>query len=202
MRRTRAFLINPFLLLIILLPAGGLCAERKYVSLEGEGATVFYEEPVEGMARTVLGMYPEAKRGLEETFGWSGDIRPDIMVVKSRDEFRQMTESEITVAFARPSSNLIVVDGTNINIKPFTLEATLKHEVCHIMLASRVGGGELPRWLDEGVCQWASGGYSEVMGLGKGSALTKAALFKSLIPLRRGESGSSHTSKAEAPWST
>jgi hypothetical protein len=169
-------------LLLALLSAGRLYA-KEYLALQGNGTTVLYEGPVEKTARAVMEVYPAVRAELEGALGFRADFRPEILVVKSREDFRRMTGDEITVAYAQPSRNLIVIDGTNINIKPFTLDATLKHEVCHLMLNRRVGRGSLPRWLDEGVCQWLGGRYSEVMGLGRGRALTKAALFKSLIPL-------------------
>jgi hypothetical protein len=46
---------------------------------------------------------------------------------------------------------------------PFTLTVTLKHELCHLFLHYLIGGGELPRWFNEGIAQWTSGGIAELM---------------------------------------
>jgi hypothetical protein len=74
-----------------------------------------------------------------------------------------MVRNDMFVAFAVPAQNLVVIDDSKMNISPFSLYITLKHELCHLLLHQHIGGSNLPKWLDEGVCQWASDGIAEIL---------------------------------------
>jgi hypothetical protein len=81
-----------------------------------------------------------------------------------------------------PQRDLIVIDYSRMK-SPFTLDTTLKHEMCHLMLHHTISRDSLPRWLDEGVCQWVSGGLSEIM-IDTGKTDHEAAtLSERLLPL-------------------
>jgi hypothetical protein len=43
------------------------------------------------------------------------------------------------------------------------LRLTLTHELAHLLLHEHIDSERLPRWLDEGVCQWFTGGAAEIM---------------------------------------
>ncbi|MFO7737855.1 MAG: peptidase MA family metallohydrolase, partial [Desulfatiglandaceae bacterium] len=120
---------------------------------------------------------------LEHTFGWNFNLKPSILLIKDGEAFRQMAESPLTVAFAVPARNLIVIDHSRMHLNPFTLEVILKHELCHLLLHHHVREVALPRWLDEGVCQWASDGIADIILSQKQSSLNRATLQRSLIPL-------------------
>lgn len=66
---------------------------------------------------------------------------------------------------------------------PFTIENTLKHEMCHLLLHHHIKENLLPRWLDEGVCQWASDGIADIIIDQKRSLLNRAAHRGVFIPL-------------------
>jgi hypothetical protein len=67
---------------------------------------------------------------------------------------------------------------------PLRLHDVLKHETCHILLHQRIRG-QLPRWFDEGVCQWASDGISELLADPGASLLIEAASAGTLIPFKQ-----------------
>jgi hypothetical protein len=134
--------------------------------VQSKDMTVFYEGVLTNAAREVARVYPSVKSQLADTVGWGIDFSPDIALVKDRETFRKMTGSDLVVAFAVPSRNLIVLDMSRVYAKPFTLETTLKHELCHLLLHRNVERKNLPRWLDEGFCQWASGGIAELADYG------------------------------------
>jgi hypothetical protein len=189
MHAGRSLVISGSVLLAVAVsvPTGSAYA-GEYLRLEGNGAVVFHEGRTLDIAEAMLEIYPAARAEVEGALLWEVDFRPEIFLIKDRGEFREMTGNDLTVAFARregPGRYAMTMDATNINIKPFTLDATLRHELCHLLLERRIKGGGLPRWLNEGTCQWAAGGPSEVMGLGRGSNIEKAALFKGLIPIRK-----------------
>jgi hypothetical protein len=106
-----------------------------------------------------------------------------VLLVQDRDAFARMAGSSLFVAYALPEKMLIVIDNSRMSAEPLTLSTTLKHELCHLLLHRWVSQTPLPRWLDEGICQWASGGFAELIsGRGK-SALAWAALGGGFIAL-------------------
>jgi len=144
---------------------------------------VIFEEPLENVAKDVVKVYPAVKADLVASLDWKVDVRPDVILVKDKSTLMKMVGSDIIIAFAIPDRNLIVLDTSRIYTRPFTLEATLKHELCHILLHSNIKNDRLPRWLDEGVCQWASGGIAELIADDGDSAITKATISDSTISI-------------------
>ena len=143
---------------------------------------VFYDGPLTNAVRDVAKVYPSVKSELTDTVRWKIDFRPEIVLVKDPESFRKMTGSDLVVAFAVPDRNLIVLDMSRVYAKPFTLETTLKHELCHLLLHSNIEGKNLPRWLDEGFCQWASGGISELADYGNND-LSRAVVSDRLMSM-------------------
>lgn len=153
-------------------------------ALQTKEIVIFFEEPLRQIAKEVEEVYPDIKSELMGTLKWEVDFRPEIILVKDKDAFRRMTESNIVIAFAVPDKNLIVLDTSRVYVKPFTLESTLKHELCHILLHRNIENKNLPRWLDEGVCQWASGGIAEIIVDNGERTLAKATVSDSMISIR------------------
>ncbi|MBI5102158.1 MAG: hypothetical protein HZB33_10035 [Nitrospirae bacterium] len=139
----------------------------------------------ENAAREVLALYPLVRTSLMKDLGWSSDMRPEIVLVKDRAAFRKFSGSEHISAFAVSGKDLIVVDYSKMGGRPFTLETTLKHELCHLELHRHITDTRLPRWLDEGICQWVTGGAAEILTAGGRSLLTEAALSDRFIGMQR-----------------
>jgi hypothetical protein len=153
-------------------------------NIQTKEVIVIFEEPLETVAKDVVKVYPAVKADLVSTLDWKVDVIPDVILVKDKSTLRKMVGSDIIIAFAIPERNLIVLDTSRVYTRPFTLEATLKHELCHILLHSNIKNERLPRWLDEGVCQWASGGIAELLSGEEDGALAKAVVYDSLIDIR------------------
>jgi hypothetical protein len=197
MRRTA--LCAAFFAFFIVVPAEWTHAAEKSSLSEG-AVTVFFDEQLRGVAEGILGIYPSLTGELEAKLGMDARFPHEIVLVKDAGEFRDMAGSALIVAVAFSGRDLVVVDYTRVVQKPFTLEDTLKHELCHLALyrfvyrpGERGEKGKpaplLPRWLNEGVCQWASGSIGELAALGSTTRITTAALMDGLIPLRRLEKG-------------
>jgi hypothetical protein len=154
-------------------------------NLQTGEAEIFFEEPLKNVAGEVARLYPDIKSELAKTFKTEINFRPGIILVGERDKFRRMAGSDLVIAFAVPGKNLIVLDTSRVYIKPFTLRSTLKHELCHLILHRDISSENLPRWFDEGVCQWASGGIAELVSDESDKALAKAVMSDSLIGLNR-----------------
>lgn len=152
--------------------------------LEKEDVVILYGKSMRVAAENTAEIYPAIKKGLEKTFQWKIDFRPTVYLVKRKDEFQEMAGTDIIVAFALPSKKLIVMDYSRIKIHPFSIEATLKHELCHLLLHEHIPEENFPMWLDEGLAQWVSGGISEVIMHRKRSLLKEAILAGRYVPLR------------------
>ncbi len=154
-------------------------------TLADERVVVRFDGPLHNAAGEVLRVYPLIRDELLKNLGWKTAFRPEIALVRDSVSFRKISESDLVSAVALPHKDLIVIDYSKMNIHPFTLETTLKHEMCHLELHHHIQGGKLPRWLDEGVCQWVTGGLSEIMTDGNRSTLRTATLSNRLISIER-----------------
>ena len=168
-------IITLYLLMCIIFCSTDLLASDPSI-LEAEQVTVVFEEPLRSAAREVAGLYPSVRQELEATFQWYLDFRPTVVLIKDRQQFQQMASTDLIVAYAVPRRNVMVIDYTRMSTSPFSLRSTLKHELCHLLLHHYIDRSNLPKWFDEGVCQWASDGIAEIVMDYKRSNLTRAVL--------------------------
>jgi hypothetical protein len=165
-----------FILILAALPNIPSLA-RETGSVETDEAVVRYDEPLGGVAKETAGLYPGIRRNLESRLGWTLGYRPEIMIVKDREVFAEMGAGGYAVAFAVPRRGLIVIDNARVRIDPFSLEPILTHELAHLILHRHIPEDAFPRWLDEGVAQWVSGGTAEIALMeGTGPRLKQAVL--------------------------
>ncbi len=172
------------LVVLVLCLLAGTPQAQEYRVMDGPGIQVMYADPsLELSAREVIGRYPSIKEGLESVFLWEMDFHPRVLLVADRRSFIMMAGHEAYVAYALPEKQLVVIDATRMGVQPFTLETTLKHELCHLLLHHHITCVRLPKWLDEGVCQWISEGIPEIVFSRGSSPLPSAVLTGTLIPL-------------------
>ena len=170
---------------IIFLFAFSKCAYAEDFQILQKGSiSVYFEAPLESAAKQVSDLYPGVKENLGSIFGWELNLSPSIFLIKDRNNFLRMAGDPLVVAFAVPQRNLIVIDYSKMITHPFSLETTLKHELCHILLHEHIKTEILPRWLDEGLCQWASGGIGEIIMDQKRSRLNRAAFSRKFIRIQ------------------
>jgi hypothetical protein len=170
------------LLLIISLSVQPLfAAEREMVRTDD--VTVIFEEPLRNAAGHISDRYPIVKQELESLLKWPLDFKTTIILIGDRKQFIAYSGSDLISGYAIPARNLIVIDYSQIRSASFRLEALLKHEMCHLLLHRHISSDNLPRWLDEGICQWASDGITEVMMDAKGAVLRSAIISGRLIPM-------------------
>ena len=170
------------ILFILLTFLNNLYAETEV--LQTREVLVIFEKPIENIAKEIAEVYPSVKTEIVGALKWKVDFKPEIILVKDKDALKKIVGNNVIVAFAVPERNLIVLDTSRVYTKPFTLEATLKHELCHILLHHNIDRENLPRWLDEGVCQWTSGGIAELIASEGNRALEKAAMSDMVISIR------------------
>jgi len=144
--------------------------------LETRELVVVYDAGLEQTAQQALAAYSVIKPELEKSFQWRLDFRPTLVLLNDRKRFRQMAGHELVVAYALPKKKVVVIDHSKMNTSPFTLQTTFKHELCHLLLHHYIKDDNLPRWLDEGVCQWASDGLADIIMDAKRDLLPAAIL--------------------------
>lgn len=177
----KTVLASLFVFLIILLKP--IYAEKIPV-IQQKDVVVAFEEPLRAAAEESAAIYPIVKKDLEKTLGWRVDFRPTIMLIKESKTFQRMAGSNLIVAFAVPQRNLIMIDYSKMKTDPFTIELTIKHELCHLLLHNHLKNENLPRWFGEGIAQWVSGGMSEIIMHQKRSPLNEATLVGKYIKIR------------------
>lgn len=150
-------------------------------TLEGGGIVVRFERPLLNPAREIVRLFPLVRDELARLLQWEVNIRPEVLLIKDNRTFKMLAGSEMVVAFADPERHLIVIDCSRVGANPFDLDVTFKHELCHLLLHSRIPSG-LPRWFDEGVSQWVTGGLAEILMDRKRPVLGEAALAGRLLP--------------------
>jgi hypothetical protein len=144
---------------------------------------IHYAPLLKNAAREAAQFYRESKVELEETFGWRYPVKPDVILMKNNNDFKKMTGYSYIVALAFPGKNLIIIDYSKMGQRPFSFKKTMNHEVCHLMLHHHIPGGNLPKWLDEGIAQWVSDGMMELLMNPKRQSLDDAILAGRYLPL-------------------
>ena len=171
------------LFVFLIVPLKPIYAEKLPV-IQKKEVVVAFEEPLRAAAEEFADIYPMVKKDLEKTLGWRVDFRPTIMLIKESKTFQMMAGSNLIVAFAVPQKRLIVIDYSKMKTDPFTIELTMKHELCHLLLHNHLKNGNLHRWFDEGIAQWVSGGMAEIIMSQKRSPLNEATLVGKYIKIR------------------
>ncbi len=156
---------------------------EQVVQIRGSGVIVLFEEPLKKAAMEVIDIYPGLITELENTLRWKLHYEPAVLLIKDRETFWKIVRNDLIVACAIPEKKSIVIDYSRMNISPFTLGTTLKHELCHLLLHQYVPEGKLPKWLDEGIAQWVSNGMAEIIMDRSDSVLSRVSLTGNYIPI-------------------
>jgi hypothetical protein len=154
--------------------------------LQGDTVSVRYDEGQGAAAQEVLRLHGMAQAGLQRLIPWPISFHTTYVLVKDdgpEGSLEQMAGTRRFVALAIPAQNLVLLDLSKMARHAFVFETTIKHELCHLLLHSHIHENLLPRWLDEGVCQWASNGMAEIIMEEKTSSLEEAVLARKFLPL-------------------
>lgn len=114
-------------------------------------------------AENLLMVFPEIREDLRRATGWELQSAPRVYLTSDAELFGRMTGSRLISAFAVPADSIVtmLVDAPRSN--PALMRGILTHELCHLLLHENIEDGLLPKWLDEGVCQWVSGSLGEIL---------------------------------------
>ena len=151
--------------------------------LDAPQLVVVYDQGLKQTAQQVIAAYPSIKQTLESIFQWPVNFRPSLVLINNQKKFRQLARHELVVAYALPQKNVVVIDYSKMNTSPFTLQRIVQHELCHLLLHHHINEDNLPRWLDEGICQWASDGLADILMDAQRTRLPAAILSGSYFDL-------------------
>jgi hypothetical protein len=171
------------LIMAFLILAPAVCLPAPENQLEQKDVIILFDQGLQSEAQKIAALYPSIKSELEKIMGWKIELRPEIVLIRDNETFRKMSGSPLIVAYALPDKDVIVIDYSKMLTDPFTLDATTKHELCHLLLHEYIKDENLPRWLDEGVAQWASGGLADIV-MERRSVLDAAVLQNRMLGLR------------------
>jgi len=157
-------------------------------TIQKNGVNILYDEPLRPAAEEAIELYPFIKRDLERILLWEVSFMPTIILINDSTTFQMMAGNDLIVAYAVPYRELMVIDYARMKTEPFTLEAIMKHELCHLLLHKNIKDQNLPMWLDEGIAQWVSGGLADII-MDRYSVLDEAILSNRLIRLKYLEKG-------------
>jgi len=172
-----------FSLLLLFIPSQPLYAMQTG-TIQTNRVIVLFEKRLRA-TEEVTDIYPMLKMELEDTLGWRLGLRPTLLLIKDRKTFEGVAGSKLIVALAIPQENVIVIDYSRMNTRPFSLEITLKHELFHLLLNHHIGGANLPKWLNEGISMWMGDGLAEIIMDRKRSVLDEATLWGNYVSINR-----------------
>ena len=177
--------IRNLLSVLIWIGLAGLAPGATFQVLETPDVTVLYDSSAASGAPEIPGLYLEVSGELGETLGLHLSYRPAVLLTEGADRDRSPGETFHFVAYARPAEGLVVLLLHRMRAASLPLSPVLKHELCHLILHDAMEHGNLPRWLDEGVAQWVSGGISEMAAPRRPYFLPGAVLTGRDVPLDR-----------------
>jgi hypothetical protein len=149
-----------------------------------EELVVVGEKRLDIQAQHLRESYPEIRANIENSLGWKLLSPPTVLLIADREIFEKMSGSPLISAFAIPSRHSIVIHLSSATSEAYVLHETFEHELCHLLLHDHIKDGLLPKWLDEGICQWVSGSLGEILA-GMGTAASGIKLLPHPIPLQQ-----------------
>jgi Peptidase MA superfamily len=156
----------------------------EFAQIQAGDLTIVFDRDLSGGAKEALEIYPEVKEDLEKTLKQKITFSPTLVLIKDTRVFRKMADSPFAVAFAVPERDIMVIDYSRMNVDPFSIRLTMKHELCHLLLHQIAKEGMIPKWLDEGIAQWVSAGIPEIMMNSKRSLLNEAIVSGRSLDMR------------------
>ena len=149
-----------------------------------EELSIVGEERLDIQAKRLRERYPEIRANIESSLGWKLLSPPKVFLIADREIFEKMSGSPFISAFAIPSQHSIVIHLSSATSELYVLHETFEHELCHLLLHDHINDALLPKWLDEGICQWVSGSLGEILA-GMGTAAGGIKLLRHPIPLQQ-----------------
>lgn len=153
-----------------------------------ENVRVDYEQKNSVFAKYVLSISQKVRESVTEKTGIKYDNPILIKISPSRSEFNKITGiNNLGIqGIAISEANLTVINSENVfNKSNDDIFRLLEHEFAHIYMGNYISHGadiSFPRWLNEGVAQWVSGGANELFSSSFQDSLQTAFISNRLLP--------------------
>lgn len=144
--------------------------------------TIKHEKGLSSVSNEIILLIPALKKEIQKRVGLPVNFHFGIIIYKDQETFRNLVKNDMIAAFAIPGRNLIVLDYSQFRYDPLTLRKIIMHEMCHLLLHKNIRGNNLPRWFDEGVSEWVSGGINELVYPQSTDILKRAFINNTLLP--------------------
>jgi hypothetical protein len=175
--------ISGFVFLTLLCLGSAQADER--VNVENKDISILANESHLSSAEYIEQIFPQTKADVENILGWKLLSKPVVILVGDAEVFERMSGNPYVTAYTVPERHLIVMGLSRTSSEPYFFNATFKHELCHVVLHDHIKDSPLPKWLDEGVCQWVSGSLGEILLGGGSGAANRIDISRHAIPLDR-----------------
>ena len=150
--------------------------------LKNEQVEVLFPRTLTAAAHETMALLLEIRQELRRIFNWSFHFKFTVVLMDDSERFGRLAGSPLVVGFTIPQRHLVVIDYTKTS-NHLKLNNILKHELCHLLLHEHIGRVPIPRWLDEGIAQWVSGGVMDILHDQKEALLPRAAFSGRMISL-------------------
>jgi Peptidase MA superfamily len=141
--------------------------QRGYQVRDVGAFSLEFMEVSAGNAQRVQGVFADASKAVEERLGLGLPGRPHAVLAPTNAEFARRFEAlaggpppDHVLAVAFPAHNVLILREPGLRADhEANLYGTLRHELAHLALGpvEDARGERLPRWLNEGLAEWASG---------------------------------------------
>jgi len=160
-------------------------AEEVFKEIKSQTVLVRFEEGLNRAAEEILQSIPSIRDELQLKLGLSANFPVVIVLYKNSKNFIKIVNSDMISAFAIPERRLIVIDDSKTLLHPLDTKLIVMHEMCHLILGHHVPRNNLPKWLNEGISQWVSGGASEILNPASINILKRAFISGNTLPFAR-----------------
>jgi len=151
--------------------------------IESDLVTVIFPHGFDVEARTIINDYQGILNDLKKELSWGLKAKPTVILVANKAVFENMSGTKYAVGLAIPDRNAIAINILPLVSRTYMMLEVFKHELCHLVLHEHIKSSLLPRWLDEGVAQWASGNLGELLLYEDRFRAVRLNLARMVIPL-------------------
>jgi len=169
---------------IVLLLAGSLIPALAAPRLAAETPRIVVQAPAElrGVAETLRAVDPEVLEPAMARTGLADPGPPILVVLAPESSPAARARPPWFAGYANGASGVVVLMPARTGRYPDGgLVPLLQHEVAHVLIARAAGGGEVPRWFDEGLAMAASRDWQ----FGDRTRVALAVLTDARLPLAR-----------------
>lgn len=172
------------LIFILFINLNAFAAEH----ISKDNINIEYESANKNLAKYILEISPKVRESVADKTGINYSAPINIKISPSKTAFNQFTGiNNLDVqGVAMSEINLTVINSENVfKISKDDIFKLLEHEFSHIYLGNYIShnsGVEFPRWLNEGLAQYVSGGANELFSYSFQNSLQSAFISNKVLP--------------------